>query len=303
MKKVLQSLSWRVRLGIVAALLAAAVAIGVLVVQAEPVPRTFAYQGVLTDDAGSPITGPHAITMRVFADATTTSALCAESETVTVTGGLFRMTVGDGGCAVDPSWFTRSAPVFLELTVGTTTLAPRTPLLPVASAYQAEHAETAGRVTRTRGTKTISVGGVYCGATAATSGSVGGYSGAKALCETACADPVAHMCSTEEVTRSAALGVAFGAGWYVGGERGYAGLCARSETGWSYYHFASTDCDGWTSSDAAAPVGLGVPGLPGIPTCCSGSSCAIPTGPHGACWSSGPSACGCDTTQPVLCCS
>ena len=160
MKKLFRGMSWRVRLGIVFALLAVAVVVGVLVVQADPVPRTFAYQGVLTDDAGNPITGDHSITIRVYADATTATPLCTEVEVATVTNGLFRMNVGDGGCTVDPTWFTRTTPVYLEVTVDTATLTPRTPLLPVASAYQAQHAETAGGMVVTHGVRWISVEGV-----------------------------------------------------------------------------------------------------------------------------------------------
>ena len=241
MKKVLGAMSSRVRVaaGVAAAIIA--VAVGVLVVRAEPVPRTFAYQGVLTDDAGNPITGAHAITIRVFADATTTTALCTEVESVTVTNGLFRMTIGDGGCTVDPSWFTRTAPVFLEVTVDTATLSPRTPLLPVASAYQAEHAETAGRMIVRSGGRQISVGGIYCGGTAGMSGSFGGHAGAKTLCEAACGDPAAHMCTTEEVIRSTQLGLA-PSGWIAAGGNwpNQFGSCTSA-----CYH---NDCYGWTSS-------------------------------------------------------
>jgi hypothetical protein len=234
-------MSSRVRLaaGVGAAIVA--VVVGVLVVRAEPVPRTFAYQGVLTDDAGSPITGAHAITIRVFADATTATALCTEVESVTVTNGLFRMTIGDGGCTVDPTWFTWTAPVYLEVTVDTATLSPRTPLLPVASAYQAEHAETAGRMIVRSGGRQISVGGIYCGYTAGMTASLGGYAGAKALCQTVCGDPAAHMCTGDEVERSAQLG-GVGFGWFSAGvATAVSGVSALAD-----------DCQGWTSSAATS---------------------------------------------------
>ena len=38
----------------------------------------------------------------------------------------------------------------------------------------------------------------------------GGYTGANALCETACSTATAHMCTTEEVLRSAMLGLTLG---------------------------------------------------------------------------------------------
>lgn len=271
MKKVLHAMSWRVRLLAVIAVAAIAVVVGVLVVQAEPVPRTFAYQGVLTDDAGNPITGSHAITIRVYADDATGTALCTEAETVTVTNGLFRMVVGDGGCTVDPSWFTRATPVFLGITVDTATLTPRTPLLPVASAYQAEHAETAGGMIVTSGGRSISVGGVYCGATAAMSGSLGGYTGAKALCETACGDSAAHMCSTEEIVRSAQLMIGIGGAWFAAGSSPiFVGGASCTTT------CSLNDCQGWTTSN---------------------------TWSAGSTWSStAANYMACNTSQPVACC-
>jgi hypothetical protein len=247
MKTILNSMSRRVRLFVVVAFGAVTLIVGVLVVQAEPVPRTFAYQGVLTDDAGNPITGAHVVTIGVFADASATTALCAETESVTVTNGLFRMTVGDGGCTVDPTWFTLTAPAYLEVQVDTVTLSPRTPLLPVASAYQAEHAETAGRMIVRSGLQSISVGGIYCGATAAMTGSLGGYAGAKALCETVCGDPAAHMCAGEEIVRSAQL---------LGGFSGVAmfWFSAGVDAAVVGSPYGANDCLGWTSA-AASSVG------------------------------------------------
>jgi hypothetical protein len=235
MKKMMRSLSGRWRLFLVAAVAAAALVVGILIVHAEPVPRTFVYQGVLTDAAGAPITGDHSITMRVFTDASTGTALCTEVEVVTVTNGLFRMTIGDGGCTVDPAWFTLTAPVYLGITVDTTTLTPRAPLFPVASAYQAEHAERADRLIVRYGADEISVGGIYCGSTMALTGAMGGYSGTKSLCETACGDSAAHLCGAAEVVRSAELGISVPAGWLSAGT-------------WGQYASVGnfTDCDGWT---------------------------------------------------------
>lgn len=208
MSRIIRSVSARWRLVAMVAAVAVALVVGVLLVQAEPVPRTFAYQGVLTDDAGNPITGDHSITIRVYSDWSTGTPLCSETEVVTVTNGLFRMVVGDGGCTVDPAWFTLTAPPYLGITVDTTTLSPRVPLFPVASAYQAEHAESADRLVVRYGTEEISVGGVYCGPTGtAMTGAAGGYPAVKAMCETACADSAAHVCSAEEMGRSLQLGM------------------------------------------------------------------------------------------------
>jgi hypothetical protein len=245
MSRMIHSLSTRWRVGLVLAALATASIVGVLLVRAEPVPRTFAYQGVLTDDAGNPITGDHSITIRVHADASTATALCAETDVVTVTNGLFRVVVGDGGCTVDPAWFTLTAPPYLGITVDTTTLSPRVPLFPVASAYQAEHAENAERAVTRYGSHVISAGGAYCGSTAAVTGSVGGYPGAKALCEGACGDPAAHMCTLEEVFRSLQLGILVPVGERYIGE----------------YH----DCGGWWTTSGNT-LGLASPPAPADPT-------------------------------------
>lgn len=63
--------------------------------------------------------------------------------------------------------------------------------------------------------------GVYCGATSSSfTGSAGGYTAIKSLCQTACNKRTAHLCSGEEVIRSASLGmlpVTGAVGWYATG--------------------------------------------------------------------------------------
>jgi len=50
----------------------------------------------------------------------------------------------------------------------------------------------------------------FCGVSAMsyTGGGVGGYAGAKKICESACKSPSAHMCTSEELIRSTAIGIA-----------------------------------------------------------------------------------------------
>jgi hypothetical protein len=110
----------------------------------------------------------------------------------------------------------------------------------VASAYQAEHAERADRLIVRYGADEISVGGIYCGSTMALTGAMGGYSGTKSLCETACGDSAAHMCGAADVVRSAELGISVPAGWFASGEYG-----SHSSLG------PFTDCDGWTTTSAS----------------------------------------------------
>jgi hypothetical protein len=124
------------------------------------------------------------------------------------------------------------------------------------------------RIVETRGGKAWSLGAVWCGVTASTKGSIpGGYAGAKGQCESACTSTSAHMCTTEEIVRTAQVGVAAPAGWYS------AGL-------WSLYNGASStvdnDCTAWTISTSAV---------------------------QGYVWSSSyTSVQSCDTTSPILCC-
>ena len=125
---------------------------------------------------------------------------------------------------------------------------------------------------------------VYCGATDSTVGDLSsltslggaalGYVKAKAYCQTACANSkTAHICSGEELSRSAQLGNQPSTdGWYATGS-GVGGPGANS--GVPY------DCLGWTSASSStwgplwANQGAGIPS-PG------GETCSIP--------------------EPVLCC-
>ena len=75
----------------------------------------------------------------------------------------------------------------------------------------------AAKPTIAKNGKSISIGGSYCGASATTynGGEVGGYTGAKAKCETACASTTAHMCDAAEITRSQQLGTTMPDGVWV----------------------------------------------------------------------------------------
>lgn len=85
--------------------------------------------------------------------------------------------------------------------------------------------------------KSISIGGSYCGATAAPiSGSaVGGYSGAKTKCEAACSTATAHMCDSAEIVRSQQLSLTLPDGAWA---------AAFTSSG------TAADCVSWTSGQA-----------------------------------------------------
>jgi hypothetical protein len=120
---------------------------------------------------------------------------------------------------------------------------------------------TAGRFVVTIDGGQYSVGATaYCGSTAQTVGDMSGlggpmgYAGAKQACQNKCS-PAAHMCSAEELTRSAQLGIFPSTGWYASG----VGHTSNTQT--------VTDCDGWTTS-ATYSGGVYQPqGDPGYEAC------------------------------------
>jgi hypothetical protein len=146
------------------------------------------------------------------------------------------------------------------------------------SAPDAGEAGAPARWIVSRGGKSYSLGATYCGVTPMTmgaltdAGSVAGYAAAKAMCESesACGSPApsAHMCTAEDLTRTAQLGGTIPQGWYSSGL--YAGLPATSGP--------ANDCEGWTTT------------LPSV------------AGPS---WNSAvgePTVTGCNLTLAILCC-
>jgi hypothetical protein len=67
---------------------------------------------------------------------------------------------------------------------------------------------------------------------------VGGYTGAKAICETAASSASAHMCSSDELLHSAQAGIFIPSGWYS-----YAARTTYSTLG------QIRDCGSWTLSN------------------------------------------------------
>lgn len=103
-----------------------------------------------------------------------------------------------------------------------------------------------------RNGRQYSLGATYCGKTMPTNGQIAnGYAGTKFLCESVAAcgnSPSAHMCSNEEIVRSASLGVLLESGWYTSGVHSSypgcgGGTCGSTQT--------SSDCIGWTSNNGA----------------------------------------------------
>lgn len=85
--------------------------------------------------------------------------------------------------------------------------------------------------------------GVYCGVTASTynGSTVGGYTGAKSKCETACGNTNAHMCTAHELSISRQLNITITQpSWYSAYGYWIGDITPRN----------ITECSGWTSNSA-----------------------------------------------------
>ena len=98
------------------------------------VPRTISYQGYLTDGAGQALTGPTAITFRLYEALEGGEALWAEGHgAVELAEGRFTVALG----SVTALELDFAEPMFLEIQVGNEVLAPRLPLRSVPYAIRA----------------------------------------------------------------------------------------------------------------------------------------------------------------------
>jgi hypothetical protein len=229
------------------------------------------YTGLLEDDKGQPVEGSVPINVTLYTAATGGALQCEskngapQAPPVLVEKGRFRVPLPKE-CATA----VRANPnLFVEVTVAAGPPLPRMRLGAVPFAVEAAHATgatSAGRVVVTSGTKSVSATGVYCGATANMTGNLGGYSGAHALCQVACGgDSTAHVCSTEELMRSGALGiVAWANKWYSTG-------LVLSFGGTS----DMADCRGWTSA-SANDYGAGFISSPTLKPSYTSCSTALP---------------------------
>jgi len=119
-------------------------------------PEFVNYQGVLRNAGGTPLSGTYDVTLRFFDAATGGAEILVDRHTaafglaVTVTGGLFDVSLGDGQVSDGSgpgvfagldSVFDGYQDVWLEVTIGTETLAPRTKIQAVPYAIDATHAE------------------------------------------------------------------------------------------------------------------------------------------------------------------
>lgn len=249
---------------ILGAAIALVVAYGVRRALAAGIPTTtpLYYSGYL-EQGGSPLTGPHLIQVNLWTDATSTNTSKRVCTTVpvgstTVTAGRFRL-------PLDPTCLAAihaHPDLYVEVVVDGTTL-PRTKIGAVPYAVEADTASHAAgpllakvsaaasaTMTNPKTGAKITVNGVYCGSTASHDGNLGGYAGAKTMCETACGASTAHMCFADEIVRTATLGLKMPtAESWVAGE---AGVIDSNE--WAF------DCAGYQTNGGNPDAGITVTG-------------------------------------------
>jgi hypothetical protein len=141
-------------------------------------------------------------------------------------------------------------------------------------------AQTNAQAVVTNGSVSYSVGATtYCGPTTTTfTGDLGGYSGAKAACaRVSSCSATAHMCTSEELARSAALGISgpSAIGWFAGFF-----LAMGQTVGTGAVAQLVTDCSGWGYAGSSQ----------------SGPATGGATGPYNAVNLP------CNQSAPILCC-
>jgi hypothetical protein len=111
----------------------------------DPIPHLINYQGMLTDDEGSPLSGSHDLTFSIYSVSIGGTALWTETHNgVSVGDGLFNVTLGSEITGGIPSSVFDGTERYLGIKVGTgSELTPRIRLASVGYAYRAETADTA----------------------------------------------------------------------------------------------------------------------------------------------------------------
>ena len=100
------------------------------------IPKLINYQGMLTDNSGTPLSGSYNLTFKIWTDTTGGSSLWDETHSVQVQNGLYNVTLGIMTVLNLPF----DQQYWLEVQVGDETM-PRLKLTSVAYAYRAEDAE------------------------------------------------------------------------------------------------------------------------------------------------------------------
>jgi hypothetical protein len=108
------------------------------------VPQLMNYQGVLKDGGGTPIDGTVSVVFAIYDASTGGTALWSETQSVSVTGGLFNVLLGSA-TALPASVFSTDAVRWLGVKVGSDPeMTPRQRLVSVSYAFKAEDADALG---------------------------------------------------------------------------------------------------------------------------------------------------------------
>ena len=102
------------------------------------IPKMINYQGMLTDNSGTPLSGPYNLTFKIWTDTTGGSSLWDETHAVSVQNGLYNVILGRLTALNLPF----DQQYWLEVQVGDETM-PRLRFTSVGYAYRAQNADTA----------------------------------------------------------------------------------------------------------------------------------------------------------------
>ncbi len=105
------------------------------------IPQQINYQGMLSDISGNPITGTYTINFSIYSDGTTTSSIWMETQSVTVSNGLFNVQLGFNNPI--PIYLFDGTIKYLGVQVGTDPeMTPRQKLTSVGYSFKAADAVT-----------------------------------------------------------------------------------------------------------------------------------------------------------------
>ncbi len=110
------------------------------------IPKMINYQGMLTDNSGTPLTGPYNLTFKIWTDTTGGSSIWDETHAVSVQNGLYNVILGRMTALNLPF----DQQYWLEVQVGDETM-PRLRFTSVGYAYRAQMADTASVALSTPG--------------------------------------------------------------------------------------------------------------------------------------------------------
>lgn len=235
------------------------------------------YAGLL-EEAGAPVTGDRVVRIVLWDHATETTSPHRKCETlpdtkVAFAAGRFQVPL-DNSCSAAVH---ANPDLWIELFIEAESMG-RSKLGAVPYALEAGRATAASGplrveldalgtrdvVTSPTTNKQIRIDGSYCGVTSPQTGNLGGYPSAKALCETQCARPTAHVCTTPEILRGFSLGDVIPDGRVNGGES--AGFGTGN---------VLNDCTGWTTTAGlSVTVAHSSAGAPSF----TGAGCATSVG-------------------------